>query len=447
MNRRELVREISRRLSGRRLVWAGVRGDDAEPLTDIPEFDSSFTIIGSYEHRSSITSLAYEDLSGRRVDLETWDIDEHPDDEATQTFRRALLRRLAAPTALLTYRPSRFLSAIWFARRETCSSLGMFGGHQQAFEHKPWVETELTAAGVPTIPWTYVADEDQLRATPMMADGPIILRRSRTSGGEGIVRVDTQEELSEQWLASEERFVSVAPFLAGGIPVNIGGTVWADGVTVHYPSVQLIGIPELGRRTFGYCGNDFGAVRSLGPEIVNQLEVETRAVGRWLATKGYRGTFGIDFLIQEGRPLFTEVNPRFQGSTHLSSRISAERGEACLMLEHIAALLGVAAPTQPPLRSRVTELPSLSNVVIHSLFTEPQRIDPPEPVRQLARDPRVVSSDVATREEILTDPGAVVLRFTAAESVTETGFELRAPWRSLLEASGLTAHAGAVRTT
>src|SRR5689334_230136 len=112
-----MLEDVEARLEGRSVVWAGIRGDDLEPLADLPNVTASFTIIARYAKRSSIEALAYEDLTGRRVDLETWDIDDELDAPATVEFRRSLMRQLSEPSALLPYRPSRFLSAVWFARQ------------------------------------------------------------------------------------------------------------------------------------------------------------------------------------------------------------------------------------------------------------------------------------------------------------------------------------------
>lgn len=439
MSRRALIDAVAERLAGRRVVWAGVRGEDAESLTDVPGFDSVFSIIGRYHRRPNLAALAYEDLTGQRVDLERWDIDDHLDDPATVEFRRGLLRRLAGPSALITYRPSRFLSAVWFARRDRCLSLGMFGGHQQAFEHKPWVEHELSERGIRTLPWAYVADEEQVRTLDWLDQGPVILRRSRTSGGEGIVRVNDRASLAEHWFDTPEAFLSVSPFLEGGVPVNVGATVWESGtVTVHLPSVQLIGIPELGPRPFGYCGNDFQAGAELEPKVIDELETMTTAVGRWLRSKGYLGTFGIDVLVHKGRVLFTEINPRFQGSTALSSRISVERDEACLLVEHLAAHLGVRPPTLPPLRERLSEPPQAANVVLHSTLPVAATID----ARPLARALTLAAAghDSIVAPDIVAEPGATVLRFVTSQRVTTTGFDLLPPFRDTIRSWWATQH-------
>jgi hypothetical protein len=426
MDRKRLVEEVSRKLGRRKLVWAGLRGDDIEPLSDLPQLEASFSIMSRYRRRSSVESMAYEDLSGVRVDPEMWDIDEHIEARETREFRRGLLRALAGDSALLPYRPSQFLSAIWFARGEHCLNLGMFGGHQAAFEHKPWVETSISKLpGVYRIPWRYVADEEQLSARSMARGQDVMLRRSRTSGGEGFVRVPRAKDIVDYWPQIPERFASVAPFIEGALPVNVGATVWADGgVTVHYPSVQLIGIPGIVTREFGYCGNDFGRARDIEPVVLDELEYSTRQIGGWLARNGYRGSFGVDFLVHEAHALFTEINPRFQGSTHMSCRLSIDAGESCLMLEHVAAWLGLPAPQGRPLRDMVAELPDRAHIVLHWTGDLGVRLQARNAVRTLREYPGSSAIDLLPGEDIDVNPGAPILRWAVRTQVTESGYEL-----------------------
>lgn len=432
MKRDELLRQVSRQLGDRRLVWAGLRGDDIEPLADLEQFHAAFSIVSRYSRRQSIEAMAYEDLIGRRVDPEIWDIDEHLDDEATSEFRQGLLRALASDSALLPYRPSNFLSAIWFARKDKAWNLGMFGAHQSAFEHKPWVETAVASLGVPHVPWHYIADEDQLTIKSIARTGPVMLRRSRTSGGEGMFKVDDPSDLASHWPHVPERFMSISPYLQNALPVNVGATVWKDGVTVHRPSVQLIGISDLVTREFGYCGNDFGLMRDVEPDIIDEIEASTVTIGQWLGRNGYRGSFGVDFLIHGGHALFTEVNPRFQGSTHLSSRISIEADEPCLMLEHLAAWLDLDAPApgrRTPLREIVAGTPDISHVVFHWTGERQARFDTSAFVERL-RNVGGIGAELLPEQALLVDPGAVLARWTTRRRVTSTGYDLAEDFRA-----------------
>ena len=422
--------EVERRLGRRQLVWAGIRGSDIEPLRDVAALSASFTIVDAYTGRPDVMGVGYERLTGVRVDPEVWDIDDHHADPATAEFRRGLLRALAAESALLPYRPSSFLSAIHFARRDRCLNLGLFGAHQSAFEHKPFVESAVAELGLPQIPWIYIADEEQLDVLELAEHGPLILRRSRTSGGEGFTHVDGIDDVISHWPKLDEAFVSVATFIEGGTPVNVGATVWPnapreDCVTVHHPSVQLIGIPSCVTREFGYSGNDFGLVRDMERSTVNQIEESAKRIGSWLRGNGYIGTFGVDFLVKDGVPLFTEINPRFQGSTAASCRLSIEANEACLMLEHMAAWLGVAMPASPPLWDRVQETRDLANVVVHWTGTEPRLVDAPGLARRLrAAEPSTLDAEVLVPRGVISNPGSLVGRFTIGRRVTKTGYDL-----------------------
>jgi len=269
----------------------------------------------------------------------------------------------------------------------------------------------------------YIADIDQVDAEKYFEKGPVMLRRSRTTGGVGLVRVDDPDELSELWPREPEAFVSVAPFIDGGISLNVGAVVWDNGVTVHPASVQLIGVPGLTNRPFGYCGNDFAAVADLDPVLLDQMEHSTRSIGAWLGGFGYRGAFGVDFLVSGGEPLFTEINPRFQGSTHASCRLSVDHDESCLVLEHVAAFLELEAPTSVPLRLQAARYDPLSHVVVHNGGPD-AGVDPGPLLAAFSRTRKLLASDVLTRPELITRSDAAIGRFTLACSVLDPDGDL-----------------------
>ena len=424
MEREGLLRNIDRVLGDRALVWAGIRGEDVEPISDLPQLSGAFSIMSRYSRRASVEGVAYEELSGRRVDPEIWDIDDHLGAPSSREFRRGLLRALNGPSALLPYRPSQFLSGIAFARRDRCLNLGMWGAHQSAFDHKPWVETSIAALGIPHIPWVYIADEEQLSVSGMFDGRPIILRRSRTSGGEGMVRVDDPSRIVEHWPNADEGFASVGPYLSGGVPVNVGATVWKDGVTVHRPSVQLIGIPGAVTRPFGYAGNDFGLVKDMERSLIDEIESSTVRIGLWLKNQGYRGSFGVDYLIHEGRVLFTEVNPRFQGSTHASARLSVEEGEACLLLEHIAAHLDMPQPRQRPLWELVQQARDLAHLIVHWNGAEATALDCAPLVVAIRDQPGSNTIELVPGPAVICEPGAAIVRWTTRRRLTADGYSL-----------------------
>ncbi len=424
MNRAALLKSVRKRLSGRPLVWFGTRGDDLGAVADLPNLSHSFSIISEFDARPDVYGLALEQISGIRVDLDTYDIDDDPFLEPIQEFRHHLLAATRRECAVFTYRPSMFLSAITFARSNSVEYLGMFKDHQAAFEHKPWVESAVAQNQIPCIEWDYISDEDKDVVARHLARSPVVVRRSRTSGGVGLSKVTHASELDESWPREREAFVSVARFVDDAVPVNVGAVVWDDGVTVHHPSIQLIGVPELTERSFGYCGNDFGGMRDIDGRVIDQIDTATGRIGEWMRSLGYRGAFGVDFLVSNGVALFTEVNPRFQGSTRLSSWMSREAGESCLMLEHIAALLHLPSPLRRPLRDQVSECTDMSQVVMHNGPTRTRGIDGVQIAASLARVDGYDHADVLIPPNLYAAPSSAVVRVTLRRRVTRTGHEV-----------------------
>lgn len=433
MNRSEALALVSGALGDRRLVWFGTRGEDAESVTELKQFEASFSIIGRYGRRASVRSASLEERTKVRVDLDTFELDDHLESEPVRELREGLLRVLAGRSAVFTYRPSTFLSAVGFARQDRCRALGMFKAHQFAFEHKPWLETIIADLDLPRVVWNYVPDIDLLDVERRFERGPIMLRKSRTNGGVGLVRVDRAEQLEDLWPRDDEAFVSVADFVTDAVPVNVSAVVWPDGITVHPASVQLIGIPEATTRPFGYCGNDFGAVAALGGDVLDRIEERTMQIGDRLRTFGYRGAFGVDFLVRDGEPLFTEVNPRFQGSTSPSCRIAVAQEQSCLLLDHLAAFLDIPAPTPRPLRRWAEDLGEFAHVVVHNTLGRAERMDVGPLVNAAVATPGFVAADVLTTPAFVTEPCATVVRFTTATRVTSDGYTLGGPIATVLD--------------
>ncbi|MCV7197237.1 ATP-grasp domain-containing protein [Mycobacterium angelicum] len=423
-DRARLIDEIVAKLGDRRLVWFGTRGDDVQSVAELPQLSAVFSVINSYTSSDHVTAMSLEEVSRKRVDLDTFSVDDHPQDVMVGVLRSAIYAALSGPAAVLTYRPSEFLSAITFAKQRHASYLGIFAGMQQAFEHKPWVESAVAKLGLPRVPWHYIADSEFTRAHRLLYDGPVMLRRSRTTGGVGFSLVKSTAELENEWPSASEAFVSVAPYFDDAIPVNVSGVVWPDGVSVHPASIQLIGIEGCTTRQFAYCGNDFAAVVNLGQEIVEDIESAVRAIGGWLRSQGYLGAFGVDFLVCGGVPLFSEVNPRFQGSTRLSCDIAVEMGLGCLLLDHIASFLGIHKPEHPSLWEISTGAPPRAQIVVHHTGDTASAIDPTNMVDAFEATGTLLRADVLTHPDLDTDPCATVARLTVDRTVTRYGYEL-----------------------
>lgn len=116
----------------------------------------------------------------------------------------------------------------------------------------------------------------------------------------------------------------------------IEACVTRHGVAVGPLATELCGFPELTPYRGGWCGNEVGA-DLFDPAIVDAAADTTRRFGRRLAATGYRGVFGIDFLLDEdsGELFLGELNPRITGLTPLTTQVAGDLDSVPLLLLHI----------------------------------------------------------------------------------------------------------------
>jgi len=426
VNRERVISVIENAIGHRRLMWVGTRGTDAHPLLSIGQFGGIVGLIAPLGVPSwpDGSEECLECISGVRVDLNAYSVDD--DDSADRVDLGVRLRSALTPgTLVVAYRPTAFLASAYFPRMENATYLGMFHGHQAAYEHKPWVETELAARGVPTIPWRYFSDSDHTVMQEWMEGRTCVLRANYSDGGIGL-KVFDERLGAASGPAHDGGFLAVAPLLDPNIPLNVSGCVFPDGtVTVKSPSVQLIGVDSCTGRQFGYCGNDFASVHdALGDDGLAEFEGIARATGAWLGDRGYIGAFGLDALLYGGRICLTEVNPRFQGSSAAASSILSQAGASDIYLDHLRAVLGLDGPSQEMSLAEQGALQAraggrLAQVVCYNTGPELR-------VRENAVVPDLDYGDLKGTPDagVTVMSEAMLFKVFVHESVTRTGFDI-----------------------
>ena len=101
-----------------------------------------------------------------------------------------------------------------------------------------------------------------------------------------------------------------------------------------------------------------------------------------------------------------------------------ELGLGCLLIEHLAAHLGLDRPSTPPLWEITTSAPKRAHIVVHSTCDVDQSIDPGSLVDAVSVAGNLIRADVLTNPDLRTSPGSTVARLTLDRQVTERGFDL-----------------------
>jgi hypothetical protein len=417
--------EVSAHLGKRNLIWLGFRGADASALLQIPQFSRVFSITAPLEDTPNIPETCLEILQKKRNDVHTFNPDEDNSEEAV-ALHKLLFTELNKYTAVLTYKADKFFSAAYYAQSENVEYFGSFYNRQAAFENKPWVESELKKAGVRTIPWSYYLLYNLPDLTVLTSRGPVVVRSDKPSigGGGNMVIIREPTELIGTLDSNHDSLISVSPYFEPNVPLNVNACVFQDGsVSLHGPSLQLIGIRSCTNHVLGYCGNDFDRIRNLDVGILDELEDLIVKVGKWLASMGYLGVFGVDAIEYQGHIYFSEINPRFQNSSVITAQLDQELDRPDMYLNHMAAFIGLPGPPHIPLRELVKRQRGISQIICNNRHRRPvlsKDLIKPE------CDNMKFTLFPAGNVEVI--PEGMLFRALVKNSVTENGHSLFKPY-------------------
>jgi len=414
---------LERKLGKRGLVYFGTRGADARSLTDLKNFECIFSQIAP-SGLAGVEEVCLESVTKRRVDLDAYNIDADVS-RPVSDLRGEMLRRFETLAAVVPYRAGAVLASAWFPRSDKVLHLGNFHELQDTFEHKPWVESQLSAAGVRTIPWRYFADSERPLIKEILENTPLVVRSNRSDGGTGVRFIHSAEDLDRDWPPHTDGFVATASFVEG-LPINVNAVVFPDSsVSRHGVSVQLVGIEGCTSRRFGYCGNDFAAAAALDTGDIQEIDRTLDAVAGWLARHGYRGAFGMDAILSENKVFVVELNPRFQGSSRLSAALDSESDRADMFLAHIGAFLDLAPPDQFTSRELMGR-PLAAHIVVHASSARMME-------ECVADPPTGFDVDLVSSEGVTVEAGAIWVDFITRSPVTSDGISLLESARSAVE--------------
>jgi hypothetical protein len=159
----------------------------------------------------------------------------------------------------------------------------------------------------------------------------LVVQHPTLAGGRGTYHVRNQVEF-DQSIASLRQItalsdiVVVSKRLDAPLERTIQACVTSDDIFVGPAQAQLVGNPYLTSSHQGdiqFCGGRI-ADGLLSSELYKKATSAVRLVGKELQKEGYRGIFGMDFLVSEDKLYVLEVNPRMTGLTPLLAFLQEE---------------------------------------------------------------------------------------------------------------------------
>ncbi len=243
------------------------------------------------------------------------------------------------PRCVLTWQSTESMEALATASNGCFLVLAPSAAIRRPLDNKIALRRALGELGIKTVPHV-ICDLKAVdfRDNERRYGLPFVVQLAKGAGGSGTFFISSQDELRALQDEEGEQEVTVSRFISSISP-NINAVVCEDQVLLSHPSLQLVGIPQCTGRLSAYCGNDFGAAQRLSSAAVQAIYEQTRKIGLWIARQGFRGLWGLDFVLDGSDVYPLDLNARLQGSTALLTELQEVEAEAPLVLAHALSFL------------------------------------------------------------------------------------------------------------
>ena len=214
----------------------------------------------------------------------------------------------------------------------------------ELLNRRTWVRRQLKAIGVPVIPGSEVRLDPAMFEPLVRRHGlPLVVSLDHSSAGSGVHLVHDAADFRARAEAHRGAAAAVMQYVDGR-SLSMAAVRTDTGVILGEPSLQIIGQPALTKLSFGWCGNDFSGSLLHDHEVAQMKDIQAR-VGAWMGQlsaggrTGFDGIFGIDFVSDGRQVYFTEINPRFLGTTALMADRERELGRIPVSFLHMVPFL------------------------------------------------------------------------------------------------------------
>jgi hypothetical protein len=209
---------------------------------------------------------------------------------------------------------------------------------------RTWVRRQLKALGVPVIPGSEVRLDPAMFEPLVQRHGlPLVVSLDQSAAGSGLHLIHDEADFRAVAEAHRGTAAAVMQYI-NGRSLSMAAVRSDTGTLLGEPSHQIIGQPALTNLSFGWCGNDFSGSLLQEHEIEQMRAMQLR-IGAWLGglsvdgRTGFRGIFGIDYISDGRQVYFTEINPRFLGTTALMADREQELGRIPVSFLHMVPFL------------------------------------------------------------------------------------------------------------
>jgi hypothetical protein len=166
-----------------------------------------------------------------------------------------------------------------------------------------------------------------------------VIQYDRGHTGSSTVFVENERIFEHEQKLFPERWAKFSTKIEGNA-WTLNACVTRKGILFGGLSYQITGIPQCTSKKGGTVGNDFTVSDRLHKETLEQMKVITKHSGTIMQKAGFKGLFGLDFVVNEkGHVYLIEINARQPASTGLHTKLLLRDNHIPLSIFHIAEFL------------------------------------------------------------------------------------------------------------
>ncbi len=167
----------------------------------------------------------------------------------------------------------------------------------------------------------------------------MVIQYNRGHTGNSTVFIDNETEFKKQKNKYRNRLARIAEYVEGEI-YTLNACITRFGIIYGGISYQITGIEDLTSKQGGTIGNDWDFPKKISEKSHKKIKDILLKLEKELLSAGYKGLFGIDFIITpKQRVYLIEINARQPASTPMHTKLMLNEEFIPLQAFHLAEFL------------------------------------------------------------------------------------------------------------
>ncbi len=153
-----------------------------------------------------------------------------------------------------------------------------------------------------------------------------VIQLPRGFSGNSTFFIENKNSFDEIFKKYKNRKVKLSKYFKGEA-YTINACVVGGKISISKPIFQITGLSPYNKNSFGTCGNDYVYPEKLKKEQKKKIFDYTKKVGNYIKEHGYKGIFGLDFVVSGKKVNLIEINPRIIGSMSLFTKLQIQNDQ------------------------------------------------------------------------------------------------------------------------